>query len=989
MPSNKETLFQDHIAKFLDTEHSYTPLEKDLLPQKNHHIIEPLLIQFIKATQPEKFEELQTNYKSDSEQEIIKALTHEISQKPLWLVMRNGLDVKGTQFELYKPKPRSTINSDAEGHYQQNIFCYKTEYYYNPNTQERIDLVIWLNGLPIIVIELKHEDEGQNVEDAIHDSFLNRDLNNTLYRHPFLYLAASNVAVKAATNPRNEKNFRWFNAQLINKAETEGEYPVEHLYRHALSKDSIVHYLEHFLVFVPAKEVIDENGVISTKPSFTIFPRYHQLRTSKQIAADVKKQVMTTNGLGLKYLINHSAGSGKTLTMAWMADQLDSLYTDGNQKIFDNIIILTDRKSLDKNIKDELENFVHLKASKVNIAKKSKDLAKHLDNNRDIIVSTIHKFGFIQDKLLNDSNLKERKIAFLIDEAHRSQEGKMALQMQQFFTSDGNSYEQENSEPTNTDDVAETLKNLDISNQVFVAFTATTTPKTVSYFGAPFDIYSEEEAIEEGYILDVAQNIIAYETQYNLKIKQALPDKEYPTGVISKMLKTLAYSDDELIQYKSEIIVKTFVEHVASSIKGRGKAMVVTSSRPAGLKYFNTITTILKAKELPYKALYAFSDYTDPDTKESIEESKVNDLASNELVEDVFDTDEYRILIVANKFQTGFDQPLLSTMFLDKAVNGINAVQTISRLNRTHPDKDKDDIYVLDFTNNTSEIFKAFNLHRTGSPYKETEPDKSSLNEIYDKVIKAEVFSIKEVADYAKAFIEAEDDAKKRISTSDAQLSNINQAFCEKFNTFYPEMAKRKEYVALLNRYTSLYYFIAKFYPLEQELMNFIVFSESMSNILIKTGKTSELTKLLKHIELSKGAVNFKGEVTNSNNKPKKPSGNGGNAGNGIPKTTIQQAIENIEQMYQISKEDALIIREVCEEVSEEEEIKTTVLNNHSDSLFLQSYEPKVRTTVTNKYIERELWSRIDNPIYNDKGGIFTIMSKTVIQNITNNQLRI
>ncbi len=982
MPSNKETLFQDHIAKFLETKHGYNLLEKELLPQKNHHLIEPLLIKFIKLTQPEKFEELQSNFKSDSEQEIIKALIREVSLKPLWLVMRNGLDVKGTQFELYKPKPRSTINSDAESHYQQNIFCYKTEYYYNPNTQERIDLVIWLNGLPIIVIELKHEDEGQNVEDAIHDSFLNRDLNNTLYKHPFLYLAASNVEIKAATNPSNEKNFRWFNAQLINKAKTEGEYPVEHLYRHALSKESIAHYLEHFLVFVPPKETIDESGVISTKPSFTIFPRYHQLRTSKQISADVRKQVVATNSLGLKYLINHSAGSGKTLTMAWMADQLDSLYTDGNQKIFDNIIILTDRKSLDKNIKDELENFVHLKASKVNIAKKSKDLAKHLDNNRDIIVSTIHKFGYIQDKLLSDDNLKERKIAFLIDEAHRSQDGRMALKMQQLFTSDGDTYEQEDSEPTNTDDVADTLKNLDISNQVFVAFTATTTPKTVSYFGVPFDIYSEEEAIEEGYILDVAQNIIAYETQYNLKVKQALPDKEYPAGVISKMLKTLAYGDDELIQYKSEVIVKTFVEHVASSIKGRGKAMVVTSSRPAGLKYFNTITTILKAKELPYKVLYAFSDYTDPDTKESIEESKINNLASGELIEDVFDTDEYRILIVANKFQTGFDQPLLSTMFLDKAVNGINAVQTISRLNRTYPDKDKDDIYVLDFTNNTSEIFKSFNKHRSGSPYKEIEPDKESLNEVYNSVINKEVFNIEEISGYVKTFIEAEESAKKRISASDALLSNMNQDFCEKFNTFYPEMDKRKEYVALLNRYKSLYYFIAKFYPLEPELMDFIIFSESMSNILIKTGKTSELTKLLKYIELSKGAVNLIGETTNPNKNPKKPSGNSNGGGNGIPKTTIQQAIDNIEQTYQISKEDALIIREVCEEVSEEEEIKTTVLNNHTNSLFLQSYEPTVRNSVTRKYIKRELWSRIDNPIYKDKGGVFAIMSKAVIQNI-------
>lgn len=981
MASNKETLFQNHIAKFLEAEHGYQCLGQDSLPDKTNHIVEPVLFDFIKATQSEKFAELQVDYKSDSEQEIIKALIHELQQKPLWLIMRNGLDVKGIQFELYKPKPRSITSSDAQSHYEQNHFCYKTEYYYHPGKQERIDLVIWLNGLPIIVVELKHEDEGQNVNDAIHGSFLSRDLNNKLYSYPFLYIAASNIDVKVATNLRSEKSFRWFNARLVNKAETEGEYPVEHLYCHALSKESIVKYIEHFLVFVPAKEHIDEDGVIHTKESFTIFPRYHQLRASQYIADNVKQKVNVTGALGLKYLINHSAGSGKTLTMAWMADQLDSLYADNNEKIFDNIIILTDRKSLDKNIKDELENFVHLKASKINIAKKSKDLAKHLDNNRDIIVSTIHKFGYIQDKLKDDANLKSRKIAFLIDEAHRSQEGKMALKMHQFFNQEGEAYEQEDDEPSNNDDIADQLKNLDISNQVFVAFTATTTPKTVSYFGEPCDIYSEAEAIEEGYILDVAQNIISYETQYNLHVKQAIPDNEYPAGVISNMLKTLAFNDEELIQYKSEIIVKTFIEHTVNSINGKGKAMVVTSSRPAGLLYYQTIKTILEEKGLPYKVLYAFSDYTDPDTKESIEEVKVNNLGANELIEDVFDTDEYRLLIVANKFQTGFDQPLLSTMFLDKAVNGVNAVQTVSRLNRTHHDKDQDDIYVLDFTNNSNEIFKAFNQHRTGSPYTEKEPDKLSLDTIYAEVINIEVFTPSEIANYVTAYGKAEEDAKARSSGNDALLSNINQEYFEKFSKHYPSMDERKTYVALLNRYTKLYYFIAKFFTLEQHLHEFVVFAEVMPNILIKSNKDSGITQLLKHIEMSKGAVNYKGAITNPNKKPKISTGGGG-GGMGIPKTTIQKAIEKIEETYQISEKDALIIREVCEEVSEKEKIKTTVLNNRSNHLFLENYEPTVHQEVTTSYIVRDLWDRIDDPIYNDKGGIFTIMSKAIIQNI-------
>jgi len=840
--------------------------------------------------------------------------------------------------------------------------------------------VIWLNGLPIIVIELKHEDEGQNIDDAIDDSFLKRDLTNQLYRSPFLYIAASNVDVKVATNPHSEKQFRWFNAQLLNKAETKGEYPVEHLYRHALSKESIVRYLEHYLVFVPANEKIDEDGVLHSVPSFTIFPRYHQLRASQKLANHVKDNVNQQQTLGLKYLINHSAGSGKTLTIAWMADQLDSLYDDKNNKVFDNIVILTDRKSLDKNIKDDLENFTHLK-SKVKIAKRSADLATHLENNRDIIVSTIQKFGHIQEKLNSDENLKSRKIAFLMDEAHRSQEGKMALKMRTFFTDSGEEYEQEDDEPDNNEAVAEKLKNLNVSNQVLVAFTATTTPKTVAYFGEPFDIYSEEEAIAEGYILDVAQNIIAYQTLYNLRLTQAIPDNEFPAGVVANALKTLAYNDDALIQYKSEVIVKLFMEQVADSIKGKGKAMVVASSRPAGLKFYNTIKLILEKKELPYKVLFAFSDYDDPETNKSIEEVKVNELG-NTLIEDQFDTDEYRLLVVANKFQTGFDQPLLSAMFLDKAIKGVNAVQTVSRLNRKHVDKEQDDILVVDFTNSTQNIFKAFNQHRQGSPYTEREPDKLVLDEVYQSAMDEEVFSRDDIAKYVKANVEAEEAAFNRESELDALLSNINQDYKAQFVGFYPEVDDQKAYIAILNRYIKLYYFIAQFFELEAHLHEFIVFAEVMAARLIKKGKTSELKLLLKNIEVSRGGVSYVGHVTNRADRPKVLTPKASYKAKLIPKTTIEKALEAISEKYQINDEDAIVIREICEEVSAIVEIKDKVTANKENILFLQSYEPAVQSEVTNNYMGRELWDQLDDPIYKDQGGIFSIMSKTVIDNI-------
>lgn len=990
MPSNKETLFQDHICAFLEREHSFIPLGKGDFTDKEYHIIEKDLVSFIKATQADKYAAIQEDYTTDTDREIIKALKEELSKKELWLIMRNGLEVKGTQLELYKPKPRSSTSTLQEENYQKNIFSFSKEYYYHRLTQERIDIVIWLNGLPIIVIELKHEDEGQTCEDAIFESYLTRDLKNKLYKLPFLYVASSNTEIKVATNPNSENNFRWFNAQLLNKAETDGEYPVEHLYRHALSKENIVKYLEHYLVFVPADEKITEHGEVQTTPSFTIFPRYHQLRASKLLAEDVKEHVNTTNTLGKRYLINHSAGSGKTLTIAWMADLLDSLYTNENEKIFDNIIILTDRRSLDKNVKDDLEKFTHL-GTKLNFTKRSKDLASFLDKNRAIIVTTIHKFSYIQDKLKSATDLQNRKVAFLIDEAHRSQDGKMALTQRRFFNSKDQPDFEEGDDTEN--EIEEKIKSLNTNNQVFVAFTATTTPKAVSFFGEPFDTYSEEEAIKEGYILDVAQNIISYETLYNLTfsadyIPKQKDGRDFPSGVVSKALKTLAYNDDDLIQYKSGVIIKLFEEKVLNAINGKGKAMVIASSRPAGLKYFKTIKAILEEKEADYKVLFAFSDYTDPVTNESIEEIKINQLDTlhnNKVIEDVFALNDYRILVVANKFQTGFDQPLLSAMFLDKAVNGVNAVQTVSRLNRKHVDKEQDDILVVDFTNNSKEIFEAFNKHRKGSPYKEKEPDKDILPDLYKEIIEKGVFTESEIETYINLYIDADIEARKRNSTADALLSNLNQDYRTIFKTKLPTIDQQKEYIGLLNRFVNLFHFTAQFFVFELKVNNFIVFAEVMSSMLIKKGKTSELKQLLKNIELTKGAVKYHGSKTNIHRvKDTRKTGlKLGTAGQAPPRTTIEAALAEIEEKYQISKADAIVIKEICDDVSKQYELKQNIIDNRENDIYLRkNVRSKVRTVVNQEYMNRGLWEKLVDPIYIERGGIISIMGKTIINTI-------
>lgn len=355
------------------------------------------------------------------------------------------------------------------------------------------------------------------------------------------------------------------------------------------------------------------------------------------------------------------------------------------------------------------------------------------------------------------------------------------------------------------------------------------------------------------------------------------------------------------------------------------------------------------------------------------------------LIEEVFDLDEYRILVVANKFQTGFDQPLLSAMFLDKPVNGINAVQTVSRLNRKHNDKEQKDILVVDFTNNANNIFEAFNKHRKGSPYKEREPDKDILPDLYERIVVTHVFSETEIETYIKAYIEAEEQAYKRNATPDSLLSNINQEYRELFKKRRPSIEEQKEYIGLLNRFTKLYYFVSQFFDHEEKVKNFIVFTEVMGNMFLKKGRTSEIKQLLKHIELDKGAVKYHGMVANMQTvKDRKKTGfRTGGEGGSQPRSTIEEALSQIQELYQINKEDAIIIKEICNDVSKHYEIKKNVIANKENAFYLKNNaRRRVRKEVTNAYISRGYWDKLEDPIYTGKGGIISIMGKTIINTI-------
>ncbi len=960
-----ELRFQEHIAAFLVREHKYGVLEQSEITDTEHYIAEDQLWAFLKASQSDTLKKLEDDYSTDAREEVFKALRKALEHTPLWLLLRQGLAVRGLEFRLFYPKPRSAASA-ATAKFAENRITFRPHFYFGEANQE-IDFVFFLNGLPIVDLELKHE-ANQNVHDAVAQ-FGKRDHTRKIFQHPFLYLAADTSDVMAATDPRREENFRWHNMGLKNEKITPdpNEYPVEFLYREVLSQEQLLEALSFFLVRVPEREAEDDKPA---RPASTIFPRYHQSRLVRRVADNITAHFSETGDIGRKYLVDHSAGSGKTLSICWLADRLHSLFKPGtNDKLVDITFILTDRKSLDTNIREDIENFTHLK-DVVGIARKADDLPRFLKERKSIIVTTQQKFAWVLDELQKNPELKQLRVAFLIDEAHRSQEGQMGAAIRLPFRKESEPDDDVPEEDFEAQ-IAKVIREHDL-NQLFVAFTATPAPATVSLFGAPFDSYTEAEAITEGYIVDVAASIISYKTLYNLHCPIVpKPDEEklYPKGIVSKALQNMAFQDDGLIQYKAEVMLRIFEKNVAPLIGGRAKAMIVTSSRVAGLRYFNIIKEKLKERGANYKVLYAFSDFVHPESNQAVSEYAVNELLPGELIENRFEGEDYRIMVVANKFQTGFDQPLLAGMFLDKPVVDRNAVQTVSRLNRAYPGKK--DVVVVDFTNNAKQILKAFVKYRKGTPFEPDEPDQDIVPKLLNEILAAGVFTPADAAALV-ALIK---------TGTDAQVQFQVNALRTRFLAQITDWDDRKAFAYLLGRFVKSFHFLTCFFTYPAEIQEFAVFAEYVGPQLIKAGTVSDLMKLIRATEVSKAAVQYQG-VTTSGGPVKLQPGKGKKTGGPPPvKVSVQDMITEIQAKFAITDEEALYIRQVTQEKVADPTIRSTVQAHRDDSIYLfGAYHEQVDSEIQTTYQARERYDELADPKYTDTGGIFDIMAVTVIR---------
>jgi type I restriction enzyme R subunit len=798
------------------------------------------LLGFVQETQPEQWQKYGKLYPQNPEQHFLERVASQLSKadpnaasKDLRTfgtlgVLRNELKDRGTRFRLCQFKPDHNLNPDTLVRYHKNRLRVVPELVYSPYATDeylaetgqqakkwRIDLVLFLNGLPIATLELKSEFK-QAVNNAIKQYKLTRlpkdPITNkpepllTFKRGALVHFAVSQYEVYMATKLEGENTF----FLPFNKGTAEGaagndipadpnEYATAYLWNEVLAPDNLLKILAKF-VHLQIEDKEDWQGKKSKKETM-IFPRYHQWDVVNKLVGDARD-----NGPGHKYLVQHSAGSGKSNSIAWTAHQLASLYDAKGDKRFHSVIVVTDRTVLDDQLQDTIYQFEHADGvvgrinNKEGQGSKSEKLATALENAQPIIIVTIQTFPFVLKAIENSVSLKARNYAVIADEAHSSQSGSTARQLKEVLMTD--STDQVDDELTSEDILDATISARKGSqNLSYFAFTATPKSKTLELFGRlpdpdlpasstnkpkAYHVYSMRQAIEEGFILDVLKNYTSYKVAYNLAEKAREQDKEVDSKRAKVKLNQWVRLHDYNIAQKVQVIIEHFKTNVKGLLGGQAKAMVVTSSRKEAVRYklaFDKYVSENKYKNIT--AMVAFSgevefNEDDPNATgligEKFTESTMNPALKGRDMRKAFDSDDYQVMLVANKFQTGFDQPKLCAMYVDKKLGGVECVQTLSRLNRTYPGKAESGTFVLDFFNDPQDILDAF------QPYYQTAEltDVSDPNLVYDlcEKLKAQgIFTWGEVEQFCTAFFVP--------NKSNAAISNICKPAVERWQKRY------------------------------------------------------------------------------------------------------------------------------------------------------------------------------------------------------------
>ncbi|WP_275315259.1 type I restriction endonuclease subunit R [Tenacibaculum bernardetii] len=784
------------------------------------------VIEFLKNSQPKQWDKLANIHKDAVETKVMQRLLKELDSKGTLEVLRNGFTDYGVKFNMAYFRPESTLNPEAEILYSKNHLAVTRQLYYERKGKNSLDIVLSLNGLPIATIELKNQFSGQNVSNAKKQYKFDREASEPIFqfkKRTLVHFALDADECEMTTKLAGKKTrYLPFNLGANNGAGNplnKDGYRTAYLWEYVLAKDSFMDIIGKFLHL--DVEVYELNGVKKKKETM-IFPRFHQMDVVRKLTKDAKAK-----GAGQNYLVQHSAGSGKSNSIAWLSYRLSSLHNTQNERVFDSVIVITDRKVLDSQLQNTIYQFEHKQGVVQKIDKNSQQLADAITAGSNIIITTLQKFPFIIEKI---GELQAKKYAVIIDEAHSSQGGEGTKKLKEVLSAktledaileDVHSGLDEDAEDQIRKSMEARGKQDNLS---FFAFTATPKTKTIEVFGTlnsegipkPFHLYSMKQAIEEGFILDVLKNYTTYKTYFKLS-KEIEDDPKVNKKQAARAIGRFMSLHPHNLAQKTEVIIEHFRQVVSKKIGGKAKAMLVTGSRLHAVRYKEEFDKYIKNKGYTdIKTVVAFSGKVIYDAyPEGVTEVELNGFKEKELPKK-FASDEYQLLLVADKYQTGFDQPLLHTMYVDKKLSGVKCVQTLSRLNRMHAGKE--DTFILDFTNETEDILNSF------QPYYEltTIQNTTDPNQLYDlksEIEKGQIIWESEIDNFCNVFFKS---ARALNVKEQGKLNAFIDPAVERFKQLPEENSKddvigteitQDNFKHAIQTFTRLYSFLTQIMP--------------------------------------------------------------------------------------------------------------------------------------------------------------------------------